>query len=258
MSLETRTRTYAYRFLFVWGALAALNFVVAAVLTAMLVRVAALEAPYHPIGMYGHYSANATGWIYYYQTPSGGSYLIYYPPHTTLVALPYEKSIECNLNRPSQLRVAPSSVSTSQHDGHLFYVITLSAQPSGSTNDGEATCKLDLPPTRSSFTHFSLDMWFPPTLRSGVSPAQTLNFSLQIDGAENMEVFGGRATSSSSIALGPDDESVFEFSDVRREGLRDIILIVIGALVGLGAAMALEAIRPYVELAASKRPRSHE
>jgi hypothetical protein len=258
MSDEDRTRTFAYRFLLIWGALAALNFIVAAVLTATLVRVGGLEPPYHPIGMYGRYTdSNAVGWIYYYRTRLGGTYLIYFPPHTKLVALPYEKSIECTENRPSGHRIAPPDISTSDYQGHVFYVIALSSQSNGSAADGEATCKLNLTPTRSSFTSFSLDMWFDPAISGGVSPARTLNFSAQIDGAENMQVFGGRATSSASVALGPDDESLIEFNDVRREGLRDIILIVIGALVGLGAAMALEAIRPYVELAASRRRRPH-
>jgi hypothetical protein len=256
MSDEPRGRTYARRFLLIWGALAVLCFLIAAILTALTVRVTGAEPPFNPIGMYGRYRGNATGWIYYYKVHSGGRYLIYYPPRTTLIALPYEKLISCTENRPSERSIGSGRIATSQYQNRFFYLIRISGDPTGSALGGEATCTLDLQPTRISFIGFSLDMWFPTSVAPGLQPVRTLNFSVQIEGAENMEVFGAQSTSSSSAALGPDDESVIEFNDVRREGLRDTILIVIGALVGLGAAMALEAMRPYVEKAASGRFRS--
>jgi hypothetical protein len=252
MESSSETSSYARRFLVIWGALAALNFVIAAVLTAILVHIPTLESPYHPVGMYGEYRKDAVGWIYYYSTKSGSTYLIYYPAHTKLVALPYGKFTMCVGDRPAKTRIPPQAIAISRYEDHAFYLITLSSRLHGAPVDGEATCTIAFAATRSSFTSLAMDIWFMPSLPS-VVPAATLNYSVEIDGAENMQVFGERSTSSSSAALAPDDEIVIEYNDIRREGFRDIMLIVIGALVGLGAAMSLEAIRPYVEMTAARR-----
>jgi hypothetical protein len=252
MESSTETRSYARRFLVIWGALAALNFVIAAVLTAVLVHIPTLESPYHPVGMYGDYRQSAVGWIYYYSTNSGSTYLIYYPAHTKLVALPYGRFTMCVGDRPARTRIPTKAIAISHYQDHPFYVLTLSSEPQGTPVAGEATCTIAFAATRSSFTSFAMDVWFMPSL-AGLAPAATLNYAVEIDGAENMQVFGERSTSSSSAALAPDDEIVIEYNDIRREGFRDIVLIVIGALVGLGAAMSLEAIRPYVEITAARR-----
>lgn len=246
------TSGYARRFLVIWGALAALIFVIAGVLTAILVHIPALESPYHPVGMYGDYRRDAIGWVYYYSTNSGSTYLIYYPAHTKLVALPYGTFTKCVGNRPTSMRIPPKAIALSRYQDHAFYLITLSSAPHGAPIAGKVTCTIGFAASRSSFTSFAMDIWFMPTL-PGVMPVATLNYSVEIDGAEDMQVFGERSTSSSSAALAPDDEIVIEYNDIRREGFRDIMLIVIGALVGLGAAMSLEAIRPYVEITAARR-----
>jgi hypothetical protein len=252
MESSSETPSYAHRFLVIWGALAALNFVIAAVLTAILVHIPALESPYNPVGMYGNYRENATGWVYYYRTNSGSTYLIYYPAHTKLVALPYGRFSTCVGDRPARTRIPLRAIAISHYEDRAFYLITLSSQPHGAPVAGETTCTIAFAATRSSFTSFAMDIWFMPSLPSLV-PVATLNYAAEIDGAENMQVFGERSTSSSSAALAPDDEIVIEYNDIRREGFRDIVLIVIGALVGLGAAMSLEAIRPYVEITAARR-----
>lgn len=243
--------THPHRFLLIWGALAALNFVIAAVLTGIVVEVSALEAPYHSVGMYGAYRSHAVGWVYYYGGAAGGRYLIYYPAHTTSVALPTGKFTDCIYNQPPQRRVLSSDVTTSSYQGRSFYLIRLSPSPHGAATNGEVTCRLDFAPTRTSFTDYAMDIWFLPYPPKGSVSAATLNYYVQFDGAENMQVFGARATSSSSAALEPDDESVIRFTDVRRQSLREIMFVVIGTLVAFGAALSLEAIRPYVERAAS-------
>lgn len=250
------TESYAYRFLLIWGTLAVLCFAIAAKLTAVLVNVPGLEPPFSPTGMYGEFHGAAVGWIYYYKATSGGTYLVYYPAGTKFVAMPYGKLSACSMTKPHETRLPSGDIATLHSQTHAFYLLTISALPHGAPTAGEITCSLEFEPTRTSFTNSAMDVWFLPALSNRTSPLSTLNFYVQIEGAENMQVFGARATSSSGVALEPDDESVITFTDVRREGLRDIMLVVIGAFIALGAAMALEAIRPYVELTAARGRRT--
>lgn|GEM_PF-5179663 len=253
---ERALSTYAHRFLFIWGALSVLAFALSALLTAVLAKVPSLEAPYNPVGMYGDYHGNAVGWVYYYNTSvGGGRYLVYYPTGTKFVALPYGKFTGCSNVKPTRSTLPASAVSTSQYQGHRYYLVRLFERKNGSPYDGEATCTIGFRATRDSFIGYSMDYWFLPTPPSGAVAATILNFSDTIDGAANMQVFGAKSTSSSGAALGPDDETVIRYTDERRESLRDIMLVVIGALVAIGASTALEAIRPYVEVFAAGRKR---
>jgi hypothetical protein len=251
---EQELSNYARRFLLVWGALSVLAFLLSAALTASLVSVPSKEAPYNPVGMYGDYGDSAVGWIYYYDTSLNvGSYLIYYPPRTKFVALPFGRLGGCDENRPVQRTLPPANITTSQYEGHKYYVVALSNLPHGSASAGKTTCRIDFNPTPDSYIGYAIDFWFLPSLPNGPTPIATLNYSITIDGTDNMQVFGAKSTSSSSVALEPDDETIFKFTQIRRESLRDIMLVLIGAFVALGAATALEAIRPYVELFANRK-----
>ncbi len=251
---ERQLSAYADLFLYIWGTLSLFMFAIAAALTAVLVHVSTAEAPSHSIGMYGDYHGAAQGWIYYYRTKrEGDDYLIYYPAGTKAIVLPYGNLGRCTNELPVRRAIPKSSIRSVQSQNGDYYLIPLSMLSRGALQDGKVTCAMDVVPTRESFTDYSIDYWFLPTLPSAGSAVATLNISAILEGAANMQIFGERATSSSSAALEPDDETVIRYSDVRLLSLRDVMLVIIGALVALGAAMALEAIRPYVELMAARR-----
>jgi hypothetical protein len=250
---EQALSNYARRFLLIWGSLSILNFLLSGALTAALVSVPPVQAPYNPVGMYGEYRDGSVGWVYYYDTALNvGTYLIYYPPGTKLVALPYGKFSGCTNDRPVQLAFDARAVTTGVYEGHKYYLIALSRLARGTATAGKATCKIDFHATADSFIGYAMDFWFLPSL-ANVEPVATLNYAVTIDGADNMQVFGAKSTSSSGAALEPDDETVIRYTEVRRESLRDIVLVLIGAFVALGAATALEAVRPYVELFANRK-----
>jgi hypothetical protein len=245
--------SYAHRFLLLWGGLSLVMFCVAAALTAALVRVSIVGSDYHPIGMYGEYHGHAIGWIYYERHESGSDFLVYYPAHTTVVALPHGRLGKCAIDNPATT-LPSSAIERAQYEGRDYYLVTLSTQPHGMSSEGTLTCGIDFQSRRESFTGYSLDVWFMPKAPKGAEPAATLGFSASVEGAESMQVFGARSTSASGVDLSPDDEATVKFTIVWREGLRDIALVLIGAFVALGASMALEAIRPYVEATARGRP----
>jgi hypothetical protein len=244
---------YAHRFLLLWGGLALVMFCIAAALTAALVHVSLVESDYHPIGMYGDYRSHAVGWIYYERHGGNSDFLVYYPARTTVVVLPFGRLTKCAIGDPARTLPA-SAIERSQHQGRDYYLVALSTQPRGATSDGTLRCEIDFEVRRESFTGYSLDVWFLPNAPTGAKPAASLGFSASVEGAESMQVFGARSTSSSGADLAPDDEATIKFTMIWRAGLREIALVLIGAFVALGAAMALEAIRPYIE-ATARGPR---
>jgi hypothetical protein len=228
-------------------------FLIAAAITAVLVRVWVVESDYHPIGMYGDYRDRAAGWIYYERRRAGSDFLVYYPARTAVVALPFGKLNKCTIGSSTKTRLASSDIDRLQHQGRDYYLVTLSRQPHGTRTAGELTCEIDFEARRESFTGYSMDVWFLPTAPKASVPATSVDFSAIVEGAGLMQVFGAHSTSSSGARLQPDDEATVKFTIVWREGLRDVALVLIGAFVALGAAMALEAIRPYVEATAGRR-----
>ena len=237
----------ARRFLLLWGMLALAMFVIAGVLTAVVAHVSIPGSDFQPIGLYGSYNGRATGWIYYERRRTSSDFLVYYPARTSFVALPYGTLTSCSVGDRVKTTMPASKIEHLAYEGHAFYLVDVSNAPGGVATDGILRCDIAFDAHRESFTGFSMDMWYLPKLpRAGV-PIATLNFSAIIEGAEHMQVFGGRSTSLSGVDLTPDDEAVVKYTDVYRGALRDVFLVLIGAFVALGAAMALEAIRPYVE-----------
>ncbi len=244
---------FAQRFLLIWGGLSLLMFLIAAVLTGILVRVSILEGNYNPIGMYGNFSAATRGWIYFEHGHGTSDFLVYYPAGTRAVALPSGKLKRCWDGTSKTGAALVSGIASEQWEKHAFYRIDVSRGERGTPKAGAFTCQIAFAPRRESFTSFTTDVWFLPTISHAGEPIATLNFSATLDDADNMQVFGARSTSSSGADMEPDDEAVVRYTDIRREGLRDVALVLIGAFVALGAAMALEAIRPYIEATAGRR-----
>ncbi len=121
--------------------------------------------------------------------------------------------------------------------------------PKGSALAGSMECALDLRPFRETFTAKRYDVMFAHRVAyEGNAPIATVRFSATIDQGDAIQIFGGRSTSSNATDMAVGTIATVRYNDVRDESRRDVILIVIGSLIAIAAAMALEAIRPYVEL----------
>jgi hypothetical protein len=91
---------------------------------------------------------------------------------------------------------------------------------------------------------------------SGYEPVRAIHVYFEhIAGAENIQYVGGRSwvghieieapESARTIPAGEIAEVTWH--DLSREGARDAIFVIVGALIAIGAAMAVEAARPYIE-----------
>ena len=82
-------------------------------------------------------------------------------------------------------------------------------------------------------------------------PSASLNFS-EIDGADQFQFLGGHQDQSMSDfefrrVLTPGQSVRLTWVDATLEQLRDILLVVIGTVVGLGVTMFIKAIRPWID-----------
>jgi len=50
----------------------------------------------------------------------------------------------------------------SHYENRPFYLVTLSAEPHGTSTAGVLTCEIDFQARRESFTGYSMDVWFMP------------------------------------------------------------------------------------------------
>ena len=110
----------------------------------------------------------------------------------------------------------------------------------------EISCVFQLHPARLTFTRYALTLLYRLQQRSGLTPATTIQVIPVIDHAEAMETSWAEG-GNSYADLHYDDGLRIEYDNVLDESRRDILFVVIGALIALGAAMALESLRPLAE-----------
>lgn len=134
--------------------------------------------------------------------------------------------------------------------------------------DVSLDCTVQTEPTELTFTKRAAELWNTWDF-SQVLPAVMLPEALQpeagfstlpggylvefaIDDADAMTFYGGTARADTAgretRRIVPPDAAVrVQWDSLFREGRRDIILIIIGTLIGIGVTVLIEGIRPYIE-----------
>ena len=88
------------------------------------------------------------------------------------------------------------------------------------------------------------------------TPATNIEVDFEhMAGLENVQFFGGHSWAGSPLVESPEQwrgigagaTAVVTWHDLGREGERDSIFVIIGALIAIAAGMAVEAARPYIE-----------
>ena len=91
---------------------------------------------------------------------------------------------------------------------------------------------------------------------AGYTPAGNIEVNFEhIAGLENVQFFGGHSWAGSPLVESPEQwrgigaglSADVTWHDLGREGERDSIFVIIGALIAIAAGMAVEAARPYIE-----------
>jgi hypothetical protein len=304
--VATEESTPAERFARIWGGLALVTFLIAAILTWELVRVRSGESPVRGIGVYGAFGPTASAQISLESTDAGTRWRADYPPGTIWVGLPAgdpsQPAPRCHYAAVGADTVTVDTVTANAElreftynvKADAFYTIDVTTNPliavdrranehadqsrvkaygriylvpdaarlkpaahnaAGTPIGGALVCDIDAPAFQETFTAKRFDVLFAHLIRTDENqPVPTLRFSATIDHADAIQVFGGRSTSSNATELPNETLGTVRYDDVRDESTRDVVLIVIGSLIAFGAAMALEAIRPFVERWAAAKP----
>jgi hypothetical protein len=104
---------------------------------------------------------------------------------------------------------------------------------------------------------------YPGDALHGFVPASFAVVYYFVSGAENLVYVGGHSWVGSVEANSPESarliytkfSTLVSWYDLSREGERDAIFVMIGALIALGAAMLVEAVRPFIDRYVERRRR---
>lgn len=87
----------------------------------------------------------------------------------------------------------------------------------------------------------------PELQRIDVAEVPSLTFATRINLSKNVQIFGGLGQSAASTVLRPEENALVTYEDEQQGNRRDMGFVVVGALIALGAAMAIEALRTLFE-----------
>lgn len=145
--------------------------------------------------------------------------------------------------------VKPLPVSTTKQDGTLITIpnslhVALTRRTSG---QGAIRCQTSRPLAAApTFTDRSLTI----QAQNGSAGVVVLDVSA-LEDIDNVRFSGGIANAflgDRTRILGPNNDVVsVEWNDVSAEEQRDIVLVTIGALAAIAAAMIIESVRPFIE-----------
>jgi hypothetical protein len=259
---------FAHRFFVLWGSIAALCFAVSGVLTWIVVRVYAPAGPKF-IGISGDRRlASATATIDYYAT-TRPVWIVTFPEGADDVLLPGGPAADCEdarntfingplgtLDRVENGRLPRLNKHLVRHvqESPSFDVYQINVKHAQSRRlGGRIACLINVLPDRESLTDWSLGLNYLRMTGPELVEPRAIRISVTIPGAEGMQVYGGSSSSAGGTYLTPGTQALFRYSNVQQEGTRDILFILIGTFVALGAATTLEAIRPYIERLAGRR-----
>lgn len=259
---------FAHRFLLLWGAIAIACFAISAAMTWAVVRVYATGGP-KLIAIAGDYRLKqAVGTIEYYSA-TRPVWIITFPAGSRWVILPGASHAKCE-NARDTLSAGPLGTlerieqgkepqlpyrlmrrwgESPEFDELEINVIGLQQNRIG----GRIACFIDVSPTRESLTNSSFGFDYLVLTGPDVqAEARVVRVSVNIPDAEQMGVYGGTSDSSGGADLTPGTQASFRYSNMQQEGTRDVLFVLIGTFVALGAATTLEAIRPYIEVLAGR------
>jgi len=245
---------YARRFGWLWRGLAFLVLFVAAALTWLVVA----QDPYVEIvpkvvAVFGSYRTGAAANISLQWTPRAKSYqnfwYVKYPRGTSSVVLPGRGPCATGASYAydPMSRIDSRRVRTVGGYDRTYVQINVAG-----LGTDEVTCIEDPNAARVSFTRYELAVEFHAKApRHNLQPVALVRILPNIERAEYLEM-RGVPSNGSSADLHFGDTVAIKYSNSVDESKRDILFVVIGALIALGAAMILESLRPAIEASAER------
>lgn len=265
LSSEVPSPRRALRFLFVWGGLAIVLFGIAAVLTADVLRVDDMKFPPHSLIVSIWSTGVAKSWtkpsvtvtpLAVYQEFTGGSAQLKIerlPDAGDLYVGPLPPGARCTdwAQQPIPGTLIDANDATSAGALYRYHFEKL--------RSGSIVCPIEPLVADVSFVDRRLDAWGYSAAYDQPPPAEkplpvVLDLSA-ISNAENMRFVGGKPGLrwETDRILDADERYIQSYwASKTQTSTRDVLLVVIGSLIALGAATLLEALRPYVDRMVAK------
>jgi hypothetical protein len=251
---DERRRLAAYRTFWGWLPAAVVVYWIAFILTRWVVFASGTDIPTYNVAVYG--------------TKAGQSQTMYYETDG-VQKLKFDRHPEMRVIRVSSPTSGLSSCALADNGGAVQHALPASAVALHETGTNQyievtlagvaasqsITCKVTWRPHADSFTTSSIDVhngstdWSDP--RGATNEEDVLlNLSWLAD-QNDVEVFSPNAKQGiddKERVLTSDSGAIVRWTSPERSAWRDIIFVVIGALIAFGAAILLEALRHQIEL----------
>ena len=248
LSWEVPTRLRAIRFSLIWGGLAIALFICAGVLTAIILRYNPQPGPLLRFGMTVPSDVRPSHLpVVSYSQPDGHAQLsLYFLPSSGVfyVSPRIDRCEEYNQN-PFQ------KVDISSRPGETISRVTFRVTSTGPGSDS-MQCYTEPLVASESFIDRRLDTenFHPHTAEKQIGWILGLNAG----DADKLRFSGGLPGEQPEIEriLEGSYRTTARWESLSAESIRDILLVVIGSLIALGAATLLEALRPMIDVLSAK------
>jgi hypothetical protein len=242
---------FAHRFFVLWGSIAVLCFALSGLMTWLVVHVSA-PGPVKYVGVYGGDRVKKAIAIDYYAA-ARPLWIVTFPPGSRDILLPYAPGAVCqdaratfgngsvgtleDIQQGFGRKLKPQlvrhlRVTNGYEDQYDVDVSKLQDAKSG----GRIACLINVFPHRDSLTDSTLGVEFILMSGRGISAAASyIRITATIPDSEAMQVYGGTSISAGGTDLRPGELALFKYANARQEGTRDILFILIGTFIALGA-----------------------
>ena len=253
------TPRYKATFSVIWGTMGVV-LLIAAILYSrhLLNHVESDEPSIASVGAYGNFAPDAALTVTASTEGAVTKWDFTFPAGTNALVVP--KGSTCNwVNAPS---LPPPHVAegTFTNEGYGIVIVDASLR----AQEDDLVCTAPVALARTSYAEREIVIQVPEisTHDMGLATFQKasaapVHFRPNFDNEESLEFFGG-ASNSGKATVTPDENVEVVYTDAKADGERNVGLVIIGAIVALGAAMILEALRPLVETIAQLQARKDD
>ena len=251
---DTQRRRFAYRTFFGWLPVAIVVYWIAFILTRYVIFTSNADIPEYYFMATG--PANTQPNAMYYEERGAQLFKIDRTKdmRTLRVSDPASGSDSCSsadYNGDHRVAINPTAVQLLQ-DPDVVSKRYLEVSVAGLPEGGTIVCRVAWPAHAESFasSEFELHNGWPGSRAHQSIETVVLNLSWygETNEVEMFSVSAKRGVDDMERVLEPDSGAVVRSTSPERSAWRDIIFIVIGALIALGAAILLEALRHNIDL----------
>ena len=247
---------YKSAFSLIWGMMGVALLVGAILYSRYLLNYGGGDEPaIATVGAYGYFAQDAAVTVTASTDGARTKWDVLFPVGSYVLTVP--RNSTCNW--VNEVSLPPPHVEQGAFTNAGFGIVLIDA--SMRTREGDLVCSAPVSPATISYAGRAIEVEEPEitTHDMGLStyskaPAAPVYFRPNFDNEESLEFFGG-SSNSGKATVDTNENVELVYTDAKADGERNVGLVIIGAVIALGAAMILESLRPVVETIAHRQAR---